>query len=90
MLAQTVDGIASMLVEVRRIQDAQIDMMLAAERRDKVAAKRDTVMLTALEARNDVIDFLRKEAKTHESAGKTRRAPSGKRTAHGRTNRKKP
>lgn len=90
LVQESVEAATAMLVEVRRMQDTQMDMMEASERRDKLAAKRDKMMLTALQARNDLLDFFRKEANVHDSSRKTRRATTGKRKTHGRANTKRP
>lgn len=89
MLGESVENTAALVVEVRNQNDLIIDLMRAAERRDKMAAKLNKTMLVALEARNDLLEFLRREVQTRDNkaAEQARRVASGKRKTHGRATR---
>lgn len=78
------------IAEVRRHTDILIDMMSAAQRRDELAAKRDKMMLTALENRHDLLEFLGKEVSEKHEQRKAPNPSGRKRASNRRTTRKKP
>lgn len=92
MMAEAVDNTADLVVEMHGQNEAILELMRAAERRDKMAAKRDRAMLAALEARNDLLQFLRKEVQKYDRAAKEKstRPPSRQRAQNGRANRLSP
>lgn len=92
LLHESVEAITATLVDVRAITDGLMDMAEAAERRDKIAAKRDKMILTALESRGDLYDFLTKGGTLphYDKQRKTTRRSGTDRKAHGRPNRKRP
>ena len=88
-LHQQISDSSAIVVEVRRQNDLLIDLMMQAQRRDQLSAKRDKMTLAALEARNDLLEYLREEVLRHEHTRKTPASSRGKRTTHGRRDRKK-
>lgn len=90
LMAEQVQALTEMICELKRQNDAITDMMNAATRRDKLAAKRDAMILTALESRGDLYDFVREGVSSIDAARKTARRAGPPRKTHGRANRQRP
>lgn len=89
MMTKQIQTLTETVVEVKRQGDTLTAMMAAAERRDRLSAKRDTMILMALESRSELLDFVTKGGTENDPQ---RKNPSRARSvgkAHGRANRKR-
>lgn len=88
LLWETVESTSALVVEIRNQSDSIIELMRAAERRDRLAAKRDRVILDALEASGDLYEFIATKGASVDGkhaikAPRCKSTPGRKRAPHG-------
>lgn len=89
LLRETVEDVEALALEIKAMADSLIDMVEAAARRDRLNAKSQKMILTALESRGDLYDFLLKGGVLHDRTRAATRRTGNPRKANGRANRKR-